>query len=132
MQDQAATLALLHREKAAGPWYDDWLELSRFAPVLGRWTTLSNYFNEVMPGDYTSAAEADEFHGDYLVERCPTESYSGEVSEPPAAPALGGEQPISMFPRQVRAAAGSIRPGRWPRCSAVWEGRFRRWKATIS
>src|SRR5262249_15799937 len=37
MQDQAATLALVHRDKPAGPWYDDWLELARFAPVLGRW-----------------------------------------------------------------------------------------------
>jgi hypothetical protein len=103
MQDQAATLALLHREKPACPWYDDWLELSRLAPVLGRWTTLSNYFNEVMPGDYTSAAEADEFHGDYLVERCPIETYSGDTEPAPAAPGLGGDQPISMFARQVRA-----------------------------
>ncbi|HEY7313536.1 MAG TPA: hypothetical protein VH643_29565 [Gemmataceae bacterium] len=102
MQDQAATLALLHREKPASPWYDDWLELSRLAPVLGKWTTLSNYFSEVTTGDYASAAEADEFHGDYLVERCPVETYSGETQEP-AAPGPGVEQPISMFARQVRA-----------------------------
>src|SRR5439155_19599841 len=61
MQDQAATLALLHKGKPAGAWYDDWLELSRFAPVLGRWTTLSGYFNEVLSGESTSAAEPDEF-----------------------------------------------------------------------
>lgn len=103
MQDQAATLALLHRDKSACPWYDDWLELSRLAPVLGKWTTLSNYFGEVMTGDYASAAEADEFHGDYLVERCPAETYSGDTGEPAALPGLGGEQPVSMFARQVRA-----------------------------
>jgi hypothetical protein len=103
MQDQAATLALLHRDKPACPWYGDWLELSRLAPVLGKWETLSSYFSDVMAGDYTSAAEADEFHGDYLVERCPIESYTGETLEVSDLPALGGEQPISMFARQVRA-----------------------------
>ncbi len=103
MQDQAATLALLHRDKPACACYADWMELSRLAPVLGRWTTLTNYFNEVMPGDYTAAPEADEFHGDYLVERCPVESYAYETQETDTQPGLGGEQPISMFARQVRA-----------------------------
>jgi hypothetical protein len=103
MQDQTATLALLHRDKPATPWYIDWIELSRLAPVLGRWTTLSNYFNEVMPGDYTSAVEADEVHGDYLVERCPIESYAYESEEAKAQPGLGGDQPISMFARLIRA-----------------------------
>jgi alpha-mannosidase len=103
MQDQTATLALLHREKPASPWYRDWIELSRLAPVLGRWTTLSKYFDEVMPGDYTSAAEADEFHGDYLAELCPVESYAYENQETTSQPGLGGEQPISMFARHMRA-----------------------------
>jgi hypothetical protein len=33
MQDQSATLALLHRDRPASPYYADWLELSRLAPV---------------------------------------------------------------------------------------------------
>jgi hypothetical protein len=111
MQDQAATLALLHRPSSVAnasgslgcPWYSDWIELSRLAPVLGRWTTLTNYFNEVMPGDYASAAEADELHGDYLVERCPSENYAYETQENVTQPGLGGEQPISMFARHLRA-----------------------------
>jgi hypothetical protein len=111
MQDQTATLALLHRWQSVAdasgspdcPWYADWIELSRLAPVLGRWTTLSNYFNDVMAGDYASAAEADEFHGDYLAERCPTESYAYETQETSTQPGLGGEQPVSMFARHVRA-----------------------------
>jgi len=111
MQDQTATLALVHRPSAVAyasgssgcPWYNDWIELSRLAPVLGRWTTLSNYFNDVMPGEYTAAAEADEFHGDYLVERCPRENYTEGTPEEAAPPGLGGEQPISMFARHVRA-----------------------------
>jgi hypothetical protein len=69
MQDHAATLALLHTGTAASPWYEDWLELSRLAPVLGQWTTLSRYFNDVLAGEYAAAGSADEFHGDYLSER---------------------------------------------------------------
>jgi hypothetical protein len=103
MQDQAATLALLHRDKPACPWYADWLELSRLAPVLGRWTTLSNYFNDATPGDYASAAEADEFHGDYLVERCPKEKLEYDAPEAAEQPGLGGDEPISAFARHLRA-----------------------------
>src|SRR5205807_1730827 len=39
MQDQAATLVLLHAVGSAQPWYHDLLELCRFGPVLGQWTT---------------------------------------------------------------------------------------------
>jgi hypothetical protein len=91
MQDMAATLVLGHRDKtappgsgaaqpqdegqgpgaAANPWYDDLLELARLAPVLGKFTTLSGYFGEVMAGDYSAPVEADEFQDNYLVERTP-------------------------------------------------------------
>ncbi len=69
MQDQAATLSLLHAAAPAAAWYRDWLELTRFGPVLGKWTTFSAYFGETYAGEYTSAVNADEFHGDYLSER---------------------------------------------------------------
>jgi hypothetical protein len=86
MQDQAATFGLLHATAPAAPWYQDWLELSRFGPVLGRWTTLSVYLNEVLAGEYISAAAADDFHGDYLSERTTAHSAA----------------PVSGFARQVR------------------------------
>jgi hypothetical protein len=69
MQDHAATFALLHNQALLSPFYRDWLELSRLAPVLGKWTTLSKYFNEVLAGEYASAAVGDDFHCDYLTER---------------------------------------------------------------
>jgi len=94
MHDQAATLALLHRGKPASPWYDDLLELSRLAPVFGKWDTLSNYFNEVLAGDYLSPASADDFHGDYLNERTQAEGA-------PANPV--NRQPVSGFADQARA-----------------------------
>src|SRR5262249_41460645 len=86
MQDHAATFALLHSTAPAAPWYLDWLELSRFAPVLGRWATFSTYFNEVSAGEYISAASPDEFHGDYLSERITSRS----------------ETPVSWFAGHVR------------------------------
>jgi hypothetical protein len=70
MQDHGATFALLHTGAQAAAWYCDWLALSRFAPVLGQWTTFSRYFNEVSSGEYISAVSPDEFHGDTLSERC--------------------------------------------------------------
>jgi hypothetical protein len=112
MQDGSATLALLHRGKPDDPCYADWVELTRLAPVLGRWTTLSAYLDAVMAGEYLGAPSADEFHGDYLVERCPAEATGGEAPRPadegggePPAPATKSSsgEPVSWFARQVRA-----------------------------
>jgi hypothetical protein len=89
-QDHAATLALLHAGTPAVPWYKDWLELSRFGPVLGQWTTLSRYFNEVLAGEQASASSVDEFHADYLSERT----------------TAGMDNPVSGFARQVRERRG--------------------------
>jgi hypothetical protein len=86
MQDQAATIGLLHAASPAAPWYRDWLELTRFAPVLGKWTTFSAYFGETYAGEYTAAVNADEFHGDYLSERTNGKS----------------EAPVSAFARHIR------------------------------
>ena len=69
MQDHAATIALLHRDGPAAPWYEDWLELTRLSPVLGQWRTVTHYFNEVMAGEQAQAGSPDEFHVDYLSER---------------------------------------------------------------
>jgi alpha-mannosidase len=102
MQDQAATLPLLHRDRPAPPWYADWLELTQLAPVLGRWTTLSKYLEDVLPGDYPSASSADEFHGEYLVERAPrTDSYSSDGAVTAPAPPRS-EHPIAWFARHTR------------------------------
>ena len=36
MQDQSATLVLLHRDRLASPFYEDWLELTREALAFVR------------------------------------------------------------------------------------------------
>jgi hypothetical protein len=99
MQDSSATLALLHRGKPAHACYGDWVELTRLAPVLGRWTTLSGYLDSVSPGDYLSAGTPDEFHGDYLGERAPAAEPEGGKA-PPAA--FHVSDPVSGFARRLR------------------------------
>jgi hypothetical protein len=69
MQDTAATFALLHNEGPPAACYDDWRELSRLAPVLGQWTTISKFFGETSAGEYAPASTADDFFTDYLEER---------------------------------------------------------------
>jgi hypothetical protein len=88
MTDHGAMLALLHGSTPAAPWYRDLLELSRFGPVLGQWTTFSRYFNEVSAGEYAAPAGADEFHGDFLSDR---------VSAPPPS------NPVSGLVEHVRS-----------------------------
>jgi alpha-mannosidase len=68
-EDHAATLAIVHSGKPAPPWYDDLLELARLGPVFGHWQTFTQYFNEVLAGEYASAGTPDEYHGDYLSQR---------------------------------------------------------------
>jgi hypothetical protein len=73
-EDQTATLAFVHTGKPAQPWYDDWLELCRLAPVFGHWTTFSRYFNEAAAAEHVGVLAADEFHTDYLSERTGAQS----------------------------------------------------------
>src|SRR5205823_2695461 len=107
MQDHAATFALLHHAGKAGAWYEDWLELSRFGPVLGQWTTLSRYFNEVYAGEYTSPLSPDEFHGDYLTERCTrgadaTPLAARQVGDLPPDPPATTTAPVAAFAHHMR------------------------------
>lgn len=90
MQDQSATLAIVHREQPAPVWYRDWLTLCSLAPVLGKWETLSQYFTDVLTGDYTSASSPDDLSTDFLSQRT-TVPY-GVEPPPPHHP-----RPISEF-----------------------------------
>ncbi len=94
MQDGTATLALAHRGKTAHACYCDWVNLTRLAPVLGQWTTLSAYLEAVIPGEYLSAGTPDDFHGDYLAERVPASPGDGLASK---------NEPVSGFARLMRA-----------------------------
>lgn len=68
--DSSPTLALMHSGEQAFDSYADWLALSRLAPALGQWATLSRYFAEAYAGEYAGTASADEFFADELDRRC--------------------------------------------------------------
>ncbi|MCE9534058.1 MAG: hypothetical protein K8T89_23515 [Planctomycetes bacterium] len=85
-QDTAPTLALLHEGDTDFPLYEDWLALSKLAPVLGQWTTFGRYFSDALAGEYAGAASPDDFFADYLEER---------INEHRC-------DPVSAFPRQAR------------------------------
>src|SRR5262249_3178055 len=89
--DSAAVLALLHRERPASDWYDDWLALTELAPALGTWTTARRYLRDSSVGEYAPAATADEFSLDDLEPRV-------EVAKASQA----GGVPLSWFPRHLR------------------------------
>lgn len=92
-EDHSATICLQHGGDKPQPWYEDFLELSRFGPIFGEWITFSRYFNEVMAGEYTEVQSADDFHFDYLSER----AGDGDPNEPPPS-----DIPVSGFARHVR------------------------------
>ncbi len=69
MQDSSAVLALLHSEGAPAACYFDWLELNKFGPLFGRWTTISQFLGETTAGEYAPASTPDDFFTDYLEER---------------------------------------------------------------
>ncbi|HYT94470.1 MAG TPA: hypothetical protein VEL76_37490, partial [Gemmataceae bacterium] len=108
-EDHYATLAFLHRGETASPWYHDLLELCRFVPVLGQWTTFSGYLTQVQAGEYASALSADEFHSDYLSERVPPHTDPEQYAEPGAPPpprklpGAAAKVPVSGFASHARA-----------------------------
>ncbi len=86
-QDSAPTLAVIHQAEAANPLYEDWLAISKIAPVLGTWTTLSRYFSDALAGEYVGTSNPDDFFADYLEER--TNAHRPD--------------PVSAFAMQARA-----------------------------
>lgn len=66
MHDSAATLALCHGEAPPGPWYADLNALAEFAPVLGEATTLHEYLDQGVVGEYAGVAAGDDFAADDL------------------------------------------------------------------
>jgi alpha-mannosidase len=68
-EDHSATVCIAHDAGSELPWHRDLVALSRLAPVLGTWTTFSQYLSQVSPGEYPVTPVADDFHHDALSER---------------------------------------------------------------
>lgn len=116
-EDHTATLVFLHTGKRPQPWYEDFVELSRLGSIFGDWVTLNRYFNEVMPGEYATSPSIDEFHFDYLSERCPpcptaAPGLAGTEASGSAPMGSGGEEPEFSSPLSPPAKSGAGRERR--------------------
>ncbi len=78
--DSAPTLAFLHRDKPAPPPAADLLALADLVPVLGTFTGLTQFFSEVLTGEYVSPASVDDHATDSLDERVTARNRPDPVS----------------------------------------------------
>jgi hypothetical protein len=86
MEDHAATVALVHAGEPAASSYEDWIELNKLCPALGKWATFSHYFDDALSGEQAAEFPADDFTGDYL----------------PDEPARPGGHQVTQFSRAIR------------------------------
>jgi len=66
LQDMTASLCFLHTAKPPASYHHDWMTLHTLAPVFGQFKTLTQFFGDVLAGEYPPAGRADEFHSCYL------------------------------------------------------------------
>jgi alpha-mannosidase len=64
--DHVATVALLHWPLPVAPWYIDLRRMATYSPVLGRWTTLNDYFHLTDRPYETFRPEPDAYVTPYL------------------------------------------------------------------
>jgi hypothetical protein len=69
MHDHVAAVAFLHGRHPTAAWHDDLIELARLAPVLGQWTTISGYLDEVYSPEQAGTLSGDDFQTDSLSDR---------------------------------------------------------------
>jgi alpha-mannosidase len=87
--DHVATLALLHWPLPVAPWYIDLRRMATYSPVLGRWTSLNDFFHLTDRPYETFRPEPDSYIAPYLLQ----------------AVARKARDPISRLVRQHRLRA---------------------------
>jgi hypothetical protein len=98
-EDHTATLVFQQGSRAALPWFGDLLELAKLAPVLGQWSTFSQYFGAAGAGEYVGPLVPDDFHFDFLSERAAPE-HAGDAVVPPTM--QHSHRAVSGFARHLR------------------------------
>lgn len=66
--DHVATLAWAHWPGRACPWYDALRRMARYAPVLGRFVTLDEYFDHTASPGRLAKFSADQYQSPYLAQ----------------------------------------------------------------
>jgi alpha-mannosidase len=64
--DHVATVVFAHWPGQASTWYHDLRRISSFAPVLGRFVTLTDYFEQTELSGRLARFEADQYRAPYL------------------------------------------------------------------
>jgi len=66
--DHVAALPLVHWPRPVAPWYLDLRRAAGYSPVLGRWTTLNDFFHLTDRPYDTIRPEADNYQSPYLLQ----------------------------------------------------------------
>ena len=91
--DHVAALPLVHWPKPVAPWYLDLRRAAAYSPVLGRWTTLNDFFHLTDRPYETFRPDPDTYQSPYLAQAVgPARARADRPDgpSPPVASALGG------------------------------------------
>ena len=66
--DHVAALPLVHWPAPVAPWYLDLRRAAAYSPVLGRWTTLNDFFHQTDRPYETMRPETDTYQSPYLTQ----------------------------------------------------------------
>jgi alpha-mannosidase len=64
--DHVATVCFAHWPGKSSTWYDDLRRITRYAPVLGKFVSLDEYFKSTASSGTTSRFRADQYRSPYL------------------------------------------------------------------
>jgi alpha-mannosidase len=87
--DHVATVVLAHWPGQSSPWYDDLRRVAKYSSVLGKFSTIDDYFQQTSYSSQRARHEPDEYRSPYLKQ----------------AVAAGQPDPISRWVRRCRAEA---------------------------
>ena len=115
--DHVAAVPLVHWPTPVAPWYQDLRRVATYSPVLGRWTTLNDFFHLTDRPYETFRPEPDTYATPYLAQsvaqtRTRAHLAIGPASSTPCA-ARGGADDPGPGPR---TRIGGRRPGCRTRC----------------
>jgi len=66
--DHVATVAMAHWPGRTSRWYDDLRRVARYVPVLGKWSTVGEYFHDTGMGGQVDRFKVDQYRSPYLAQ----------------------------------------------------------------
>ena len=87
--DHVAALPLVHWPKPVAPWYLDLRRAASYSPVLGRWTTLNDFFHLTDRPYETFRPEPDKYQTPYLAQAVARREPRADRAAGPSSSAAG-------------------------------------------